>query len=171
MTSIRHAAVATLAGAALVLGGGAVAANAETTSTAAVTAATSCSFAQHLRQAWAKAPADLKSDLTALKAMAPGKARRADAVTIRTKALDGGYGTAVEVKAEWRTANTGERLRPLPANLRADLQTLRSDAKADKPAEAKKIADGALAGTYGAKVESFAKAVQSSTVWKDCAAS
>jgi hypothetical protein len=166
MTSIKNLGIAAFAGIALVVGGGAVAANAATPTPTASTS--TCTFAQHLRQAWGNTPADLKSDLKALKAMSPGKDRRADALKIRAKALDGGYGKGVEVKAEWLKAHKGERLRPLPDNLKADLKTLHSDAKADKPAEAKKIADGALAGTYGAKVESFAKAVQSSTVWKDC---
>jgi hypothetical protein len=157
MTTIRNLGIATVAGLALVLGGGAVAANAATPEPAAAT--TVCSVAQ-LKAEWAKAPAALKSDLKALKAMPAGKDRRADAVKIRAKALDGGYGKTVEVKAQWLKDHKGERLRPLPANLKADLKTLHSDSKADKPAEAKKIASNALDGTYGATIESFAKAWQ-----------
>jgi hypothetical protein len=159
MTSIRNFGIATVAGLALVIGGGAVAANAATPSTS-TTSSSTCSLAQ-LRSDW-KVPATLKTDLKALRAMPAGKDRRADAVKIRAKVLDGGYGTGAETLAKWRQANKGTKLRPLPANLKADLKTLHSDSKADKPAEAKKIAAGALSGTYGATVESFAKAVQGS---------
>ncbi len=157
MKSIRNISIATAAGIALVVGGGAVAATAATPTPAAVS--TVCSVAQ-LKAEWAGAPAALKSDLKALKAMPAGKDRRADAVKIRAKALDGGYGKTVEAKAKWRKDHKGEKLRPLPANLKADLKTLHSDSKTDKPAEAKKIASNALDGTYGTTIESFAKAWQ-----------
>jgi hypothetical protein len=164
MTSLRNLGIATVAGLALatgslVLGGGAVAANAATPA-ASTTTSTTCTLAQ-LRTDW-RASSALKTDLKALKAMPAGKDRRADAVKIRAKALDGGYGAGVEAKAKWRQDNKGTKLRPLPANLKSDLKTLHSDSKADKPAEAKKIAAGALSGTYGATIESFAKAVQGS---------
>ena len=159
MNKFTSVTLATAAGIALVIGGGAVAANAASPSPSA-SSSTSCTVGGHLRAAWAKAPAELKSDLKALKAMPAGKDRRADALKIRSKALDGGYGKGVEAKAEWVKDHKGEKLRPLPANLKADLKTLHSDSKADKPAEAKKIASNALDGTYGANIESFAKAVQ-----------
>ena len=171
MTSLTHLGITTVAALALVIGGGAVAANAASPAPSASpssSASSACTPIQHLRAAWGEVPPELKSDLKSLKAMAPGKDRKADALKIRTKALDGGYGVGVEVRAQWRKDNKGARLRPLPANLKADLKTLHADSKADKPAEAKKIADGALSGTYGATVESFAKAVQSSTLWKSC---
>ncbi len=176
MTSLKNLGIASVAGLALVIGGGAFAANAAApTASASASASASetstahtCTPLQHLRAAWGEVPADLKSDLKALKAMSPGKGRKADAVKIRTKELAGGYGAGVEVRAEWHKANKGMKLRPLPVNLKADLKTLHADSKAAKPAEAKKISDGALAGTYGTTVESFAKAVQSSTAWKDC---
>src|ERR1700744_61059 len=70
MKSIRNISIATAAGIALVVGGGAVAANAATPAPSA--AAAVCSVAQ-LKAEWAKAPAELKSDLKALKAMPAGK--------------------------------------------------------------------------------------------------
>ncbi len=159
MTSLRNFGIATIAGLALVVGGGAVAANAATPLSTS-TASSTCTLAQ-LRSDW-KVPASLRADLTALRAIPKGADRRADAATIRGKALDGGYGAGAETLAKWRQANKGEKLRPLPANLKADLKTLHSDAKADKPTEAKKIVANALGGTYGATIQSFAKAWQAS---------
>ena len=166
MTSIRTIGITAAASLALVLGSGAVAANAATP--APTTSSSTCSFGQHLLSAWKTVPADLRSDLKAAKAMKPGKDRRADLVKIHDKALDGGYGAGVEAKAEWLKAHPGERLRPLPDNLKADLKAMRADPKSKKVADLNAIADKAVAGTYGTKVESFAKAVQSSAAWQDC---
>jgi hypothetical protein len=166
MTSIRTIGITAAASLALVLGSGAVAANAATPAPTA--SSSTCSFGQHLLSAWKTVPADLRSDLKAAKAMKPGKDRRADLVKIHDKALDGGYGAGVEAKAEWLKAHPGERLRPLPGNLKSDLKALHADPKSKKVAEAAAIAAKAIAGTYGTKVESFANAVKSSAAWQDC---
>jgi hypothetical protein len=100
--------------------------------------------------------------------MSPGKDRRADLMKIHEKALDGGYGAGVEAKAEWRKAHPGEKLRPLPTNLKTDLKAMRADPKSKKLSDATAIAAKAVAGTYGSTVESFAKAVQSSPAWQNC---
>ncbi|MBK4346195.1 hypothetical protein [Lacisediminihabitans changchengi] len=154
------------AGIALVIGGGAVAANASTAD--ATTSTTTCSFAQHLRVALRAAPADLRSDLKTLKAMKPGAERRAEVKTIRAKAADGGYGPGVEAKAQWRAENPGVRLRPLPDALKTDLKSLRGETKTERATTLDTIATTALDGGYGATVETFAKAVQSSDAWQSC---
>ena len=166
MTSIRTIGITAAASLALVLGSGAVAANAATPAPTA--SSSSCTFGQHLISAWKAVPPGLRSDLKAAKAMAPGKDRRADIAKIHEKALDGGYGAGVEAKAQWLKAHPDDRLRPLPTNLKADLKAMRADPKSKKLSDAAAIAAKAVAGTYGSKVESFAKAVQSSPAWQNC---
>jgi hypothetical protein len=160
--------VAVSAGLALALGTGGLAANAATAPTPVSTSAASCSFGEHLISAWRTVPSELRSDLKAARALKPGADRRDALKKIRAKAIDGGYGAAVEARAEWRKDHRGDKLRPLPATLKADLKTLHATPKQAKGAERQKIADTAVAGGYGATIESFAKAVQSSPAWKDC---
>ncbi|MCU1514029.1 MAG: hypothetical protein JWO10_1119 [Microbacteriaceae bacterium] len=170
--SSRRVAVglAAIAGLAMVLGTGTLAASAAPLgeTTAATASATTCTFGQHLVSAWLHVPKALRADLKKLKAMDAGPDRRAEAKSIKAKALAGGYGSAAETKAKWLADHKGEGVRPLPDNLKADLKTLRAAPKADKVKQADAIADKALAGGYGDKVESFAKAVQASDAWKDC---
>jgi hypothetical protein len=160
--------VAVSAGLAIAIGTGGLAANAATTPAPVSTRAASCSFGQHLVSAWRTVPSDLRADLKSAKALKPGTDRRAALKKIQAKALDGGYGAAVEARAEWRKDHKGEKLRPLPEKLKADLKTLHSTPKSGKLAEAEKIADTALAGGYGSTIESFAKAVKASPAWQDC---
>ncbi len=89
-------------------------------------------------------PVELRADVKAAKALKPGDERRAALQKIRAKALDGGYGAAVEVRARWLKDHRGEKLRPLPDSLKADLKTLHSTPA--KIAQAEKIADAAMAG-------------------------
>jgi hypothetical protein len=170
MTTITRWAtgVAVGAGLALALGTGGLTASAATAPASVSTSSSSCSLGQHFVSAWKNVPTDLRADLKAAKALKPGTERRAALKKIRAKALDGGYGAAVEVRAEWRKDHRGEKLRPLPASLKADLKTLHSTPKSGKVAEAEKIADTAVAGGYGATIESFAKAVKASPDWKNC---
>ena len=160
--------VAVGAGLALALGTGGLAASAATAPASVSTSSSSCSLGQHFVSAWKTVPTDLRADLRAAKALKPATERRAALQKIRVKALDGGYGAAVEVRAEWRKDHRGEKLRPLPDSLKADLKTLHSTPKSGKVAEAEKIADTAVAGGYGATIESFAKAVKASPDWKNC---
>jgi hypothetical protein len=168
-----------LAGAALVLGG-VVAANASTAtatststanSTPVVSAASSCTFGEYLVSAWFHVPKAMRADLRAARAKTLASDRRAALKAIRTKALDGGYGAGVGDQAKWlkshKAAATG--IRPLPAELKADLKTLHSEkGKAAKLAEANTIASKAVAGRYGAKIETLAKGLKASSVWQDC---
>ena len=112
----------------------------------------------------------MRADLKKARAEAPGADRRADLTAIRAKALDGGYGADVEAKAKFLKSHKGDaRIRPLPAALKTDLKTLHGEkGRAAKLAEANTIADKALAGDYGDKVESLAKAVKASDAWQDC---
>ncbi|CAN5498842.1 hypothetical protein BH10ACT4_BH10ACT4_00460 [soil metagenome] len=156
------------AGIAIAIGTGGLAANAATTPTPVSTRASSCSFGQHLVSAWRTVPAELRADLKAARALKPGTERRDALKKIRATALDGGYGPAVEARAQWRKDHPGDKLRPVPANLKADLTTLHSTPKSGKAAEAEKIADTAVSGGYGSTIESFAKAVKASPAWQDC---
>jgi hypothetical protein len=163
--------VAVGAGLALALGTGGLAASAATAPAPVSTSSSSCSFGQHFVSAWRTVPADLRADLKTARALKPGTERRDALKKIQAKALGGGYGAGVEARAEWRKDHHGEKLRPLPDSLKADLKTLHSTPKSGKVAEAEKIADTAVAGGYGATIESFAKAVKASPAWKDCAPS
>jgi plasmid stability protein len=161
-----------LAGAALVLGG-AVAANAATPTPAAssTSSASSCTFGEHLVSAFRELPKALRDDLKAARAETPGPQRRKDLRAIKTTALDGGYGSGVESKAKFLQSHRGDiqGMRPLPDALKADLKTLRAEkGKSAKLAEANTIADKALAGDYGPKVQTLAKDVKASSAWQDC---
>lgn len=160
--------VAVGAGLALALGTGGLAADAATTPAPVSTSSASCSFGEHLVSAWRGAPAGLRADLKSARALKPGTERHDALKKIRAKALDGGYGAGVEARAEWRKDHRGEKLRPLPANLKADLRTLHSTPTSGKVAEAEKIAETAVAGGYGATIESFATAVKASSAWQNC---
>lgn len=102
-----------------------------------------------------EAPAQLKTDLTALKGKTPAE-RRAGLLSIETKASTGSYGAEVETvvtKAEalWKAA---------PAELKVDLKSLKGDTKAQKKAELKVIRHKADTGVYGTTVEADYKAVR-----------
>ncbi len=173
-----------IAGAALVLGGVVAADAATATPTAAATltasspatastppSATRCTFGAHLLSAFRGGSPALRADLKKARAEAKGPTRRADIAAITTKALDGGYGVTVEARAKFLQSHPGvlKGVRPLPANLKADLKTLHSDkGKAAKVAELNTIATTALAGGYGASIETLAKDVQSSGAWQNC---
>lgn len=161
----RLTAIALALGIALAAGTGTIAASAAPLASAA---SAHCSFGEHFVSVWKREPAALRSAEKELNAMKPGAERRAAAKKIRAKVLEGGYGAGVEVRAEWRKDHRGEKLRPLPDSLKDDLKTLHSTPKSGKVAEAEKIADKAVAGGYGATIESFAKAVKASTAWKGC---
>ncbi len=168
MISIRTIALTTTVSLALVLGCGAVAAEAAPVATTATGSSSSCTFPQHLLAAWKAMPAELRKDLKAAKALPRGAERRAKLASIRTKALDGGYGAGVEVRAQWLKDHKGDHLRPLPAALKADLKSMHADPRSKRVADAEAIAEKAISGAYGATIESFAKAVQSSTTWQSC---
>ncbi|MBS2939826.1 hypothetical protein KDN32_18960 [Nocardioides sp. J2M5] len=108
---------------------------------------------------WSRLPQDLRDDLTAVRDLPTGE--RADALReIRRDALDGDYGSRVQRFAERRDDRVRAVRRALPAELRQDLREARrldGDARAEAYRE---IRDGALAGTYGERVQEVATAVQ-----------
>ena len=173
MNKIMLTTTSLLAGAALALGG-ALSATAATpasaTSAASTSVASTCTFGQHLVSAWLEVPKAMRADLKAARAET-GAERRSALKAVRAKALDGGYGSAVEAQAKWRQSHKGDitGIRPLPDNLKADLKTLHGeDGKAAKLKEANAIGDKALAGGYGSKVETLAKDLKASPAWQDC---
>jgi hypothetical protein len=172
MNKLMLTTTSVLAGAALVLGGS-LAANAATPAPSPHPSGTalSCSFGEHLISAWRDVSKDMRADLKKARAEAPGPTRRADLKAIATKALDGGYGAPTEARAKFLQSHKGELkgIRPLPAALKADLKTLHSEkGKSAKLAEVNTIADKALAGGYGTKIETLAKDVKASNAWQDC---
>lgn len=160
--------LAATAALALTLGTGVMAAEAATPAPKPSASASQCSFGQHLLAAYKGVPDALKTDLKALKDTPKGDARKAKAEEIRTKALAGGYGPGVQARAEWRKDHPGEKLRPIPDALKADLKALKGEPKAQKLADVKKIADKAVAGGYGDAAQSIAKAIEASPAWQDC---
>src|SRR5471032_525374 len=108
MNKIMLTTTSLLAGAALVLGG-ALSANAATPTPAPFTStASTCTFGQHLVSAWLEVPKAMRTDLKAARAQT-GAARITALKAVRTKALDGGYGSAVEAQAKWRQSRSEER--------------------------------------------------------------
>ena len=159
------------AGLTLALGTGGLAASAAPASVQVSISSSSCSFGQHFVSALRVVPTNLRADLKSAKQLKPGTERREALKKIEAKSLDGGYGTGVEARAEWRKDHHGEKLRPAPDSLKADLKTLHSTPKSGKAAAEEKIADTAVSGGYGVTIESFAKAVKASTAGQACAPS
>ena len=109
-----------------------------------------------LRRLVGPLPSALTSDLKALKGK-KGTDRRAAVGAIETKALDGGYGSAIKdvaTKAESAWKST-------PASLKADLKKLKGETHDQKVASLKAIDAKALSGGYGSSVETYAKELQS----------
>jgi hypothetical protein len=103
-------------------------------------------------------PDSLKADLKTLHddTSAQKVAERAE---IKKKALAGDYGAGIEQAAKIVAGDKGKLVSAIPAAMKADLTTLRGDAKgsAARTAEAATIWKKALAGSYGTTVESLAK--------------
>ncbi|MGY2877051.1 hypothetical protein ACVW00_004241 [Marmoricola sp. URHA0025 HA25] len=100
--------------------------------------------------------AQLRADLRAAFKL-EGDARRAALASIRQKARDGGYGNAVERRADRRQIRHELFLSLLPDNLQADLTRLQ-DAPADQRAQLRSdIMDKAVAGDYGPDVQKAAE--------------
>jgi len=126
-----------------------------------------CRFGEHLLHAWLKLPADLRTDLKALKDLEPGQ--RGDAAReIRDGAIDGEYGSGVEERAEKVRVRRIAVIANMPDELKTDLVELRDAAPADRRDLAKDIADTALEGGYGAKTQAIAERIQASDAWQSC---
>ncbi|WP_307494160.1 hypothetical protein [Pseudarthrobacter niigatensis] len=101
----------------------------------------------------------------------PEVQKRAEALE---KTVTGFAGLRQELRTAFSSGNPGAGLQKvadqliahpklfakLPANLQADLTTLKNAAPADLDAQANKIKDTALNGGYGAKVQKMAEALQ-----------
>jgi len=152
-----------LTGAALVLGGGAVAANAATatpTAPAPTPTASSCTFGEHLVSAFRGLPKAMRDDLKAARSEKPGYNRLGSFRETVPLADADGHDTLWETVLYPPDEMTA---------LKADLKTLHSaKGKSAKLAEANTIADKALAGDYGTKIETLAKNVKASSAWQDC---
>jgi hypothetical protein len=111
-----------------------------------------------LRPLLRAAPRSLATDLQHLATDAK-TAKAADRAAIKKKALAGDYGLRIERVARIVAGDAGKLPAALPASLKADLKTLRADAKGSdaRKAEAADIWQKALAGSYGSTIESLAK--------------
>ena len=146
------------AAAVLVAGGTTAAFAAGTTPTVTSTTASTSPCTPGLRPLLRAAPRSLTTDLQHLaKDATAGKA--ADRAEIRKKALAGDYGVRIERVARIVAGETGALPSTLRASLKADLKTLRADAKGSdaRKAEAATIWTKALDGSYGSTIESLAK--------------
>lgn len=152
--------IATATVTALMLGGGAIAATAAPAEDAPPTASAQCQFGEELLHAWLWLPADLRGDLKSLRHLEPGEERHDAARDIRDRALDGEYGDAVQDRAERVRDRRLAAIATMPEELKSDLIELRDAAPADRRELAQEIADGALAGEYGEKVQHIAVEVQ-----------
>jgi len=142
----------------LVAGGTTAAFAAGTTPTAAATTSASASCPTGVLPLLRAIPRSLGTDLKHLEQdSASGKA--ADRAEIKKKALAGDYGVRIERVARIVAGDSGKLTAALPASLKADLKTLRADAKGSdaRKQEAAQIWSKALNGTYGTQIESLAK--------------
>jgi hypothetical protein len=154
----RTALVTAGATAAVLVAGGATAAFAAGPAPIVRTTASTSTCVPGVAPLLRAASGSLATDLQHLaKDSAAGKA--ADRAAIRKKALAGGYGVRIERVARIVAGGTGALPASLPAALKADLKTLRADAKgsAARRAEAAAIWNKALTGSYGSTIESLAK--------------
>ncbi|WP_146244058.1 hypothetical protein [Curtobacterium sp. MCBD17_013] len=159
---------------ALTLGVGATAADAATpTASSSSTSSSSSSSSSTTRVALAfpmrtlrahavrletgSVPSTLRSDVTALKGK-KGHDRREAVHAIETKAIGGGYGSAVETIAkEAQTAWASK-----PAGLEQDRRALKGDSTSERQAGLAAIEAKALKGTYGSAMQHYAQSVKTS---------
>lgn len=169
--ALRRRWVALLAGgAAVALAGGGATAAVAATAGPAPSASASVPCQPGVRALLRALPQSLKADLRHLRADAKGD-RAADRAEIKKKALAGAYGGEIQRVAAIAAGSHGGLAAALPPALKADLKTLRSDAKgsAARKAEAATIWRKAIAGDYGATFESAAKRAEA-RVQQRCAA-
>jgi hypothetical protein len=164
----RRGVVLAASGALVVAVGGGTAAMAATsapapTLTAASAAATPTATCEPRVGALLRAlPRSLKTDLKHLRADAK-TARAADRAEIKKKALAGAYGSEIQHVAGIAAGAHGRLGAALAPALKADLKTLRGDARGSeaRKAEAATIVTKALAGDYGTTLQSAAKSAES----------
>ncbi|MFG2275658.1 hypothetical protein ACGFNY_38570 [Streptomyces chartreusis] len=97
-------------------------------------------------------PEALRADLRELRTLAPAPRHEA-AAKIWQDALDGHYGTRVELRAE----EAQRRFRALPGQLQDDIKELRGISGEERTEQRTEIRDKALAGEYGRQVQRWAE--------------
>jgi hypothetical protein len=148
VVAVTGAVVAAAVGYSLALAGG-------TTATASPTPTSDSALTAALTKADGPRAA-LASDLKAARALS-GAARLAALKQVRAKALAGGYGAAVERRAEKRGIKRDLVVSLLPDNLQSDLTALRAAPADQHKAMRQQIMTKALAGDYGADVKAAAE--------------
>ncbi|MFC8244700.1 hypothetical protein [Streptomyces chartreusis] len=97
-------------------------------------------------------PQDLRDDLRKLRTLEPAPRQEA-AAKIWQDALDGRYGTRVELRAE----EAQRRFRSLPGKLQDDIKELRGLSGEERAEQRTEIRDKALSGEYGRQVQRWAE--------------
>lgn len=155
--------------AAAVFGLGATAATAAPVGTDGTSEVEGCSFGEHMVRLWMALPADLQSDLKDLKELEPGE-RGPLAREIRDGALGGEYGPGVQGRAERAQERRIRVWATLPQDLRDDLSDLKQVEPEERRDAAEAIAQDALDGAYGEKVQQVTERIQNSDFWQSCVA-
>ncbi|MFE6937674.1 hypothetical protein [Streptomyces chartreusis] len=97
-------------------------------------------------------PEALRADLRELRTLEPAPRQEA-AAKIWQDALDGRYGTRVELRAE----AAQRRFRALPEQLQDDIKELRGLSGEERTEQRTEIRDKALSGEYGRQVQRWAE--------------
>ncbi|MFD8049103.1 hypothetical protein ACFV5E_37350 [Streptomyces chartreusis] len=97
-------------------------------------------------------PEALRADLRKLRTLEPAPRQEA-AAKIWQDALDGRYGTRVELRAE----AAQRRFRALPGQLQDDIEELRGLSGEERTEQRTEIRDKALSGEYGRQVQRWAE--------------
>jgi hypothetical protein len=104
---------------------------------------------------WSQLPENLQADLLAVRELPVGQ-RVEELKEIRRDALDGDYGDRVQRFAERRLERIRAIRRALPDEMRADLREARALTGEARLEAYRDIRAGALAGTYGERVQEVA---------------
>lgn len=155
--------------AAAVFGLGATAATAAPLGADATIEVEGCNFGEHMARVWMALPPELQSDLKDLKELEPGE-RGSFAREIRDGALAGEYGPRVQERAERAQERRVRVVAMLPEDLKEDLLDLKELEPEERRDAAEVIAQDALDGVYGEKVQSVTVRIQGSEFWQSCIA-
>lgn len=108
---------------------------------------------------WDRLPADLRDDLAAVRDL-PGSERPEALAGIRDDALAGEYGAEVAAGAQRIQERRADVFAQLPADLQDDIEAVRALPPGERADAAREVRDGAVAGEYGERVQSFAERLQ-----------
>jgi hypothetical protein len=136
-------------------------------STEAASEVEDCHFGEHLVRLWLALPTELRADLRELKDLEPGE-RGPLARDIRDDAMEGEYGPGVQGRVERVHERRIRVWSTLPVELKDDLLDLRGLEPDERRAAAEAIAQDALAGGYGEKVQQVTERIQGSEFWQSC---